>query len=66
MGKQIWVIDWEFIIDCGVKKIEEHYDVCGLGLPSPEYTGNMHILIKHKFSINEWLKPNNININELK
>lgn len=56
-GNQIWVIDWEYIIDHKPNNISEHYDLIGIGLPSPEKTNNMHIFHRHRTSIKNWLYP---------
>jgi len=64
-GSQIWVIDWEFIIKHEPNNILKHYDVTGVGLPSPFLSGNMNVFKNHKLSVVNWLKPIKLEIEEL-
>jgi thiamine kinase-like enzyme len=56
-GKQIWVIDWEYITEHHPKLLNEHYDITGKGEISPEQTYNMNLFHKDKNSLHNWLKP---------
>jgi thiamine kinase-like enzyme len=56
-GKQIWVIDWEYIINHSPNTISEHYDLTGEGEDSPEQTCKMNIFHKHHNSLSKWLYP---------
>ncbi len=63
-GKQIWVIDWEFICESNAKSIAEHYDVCGKGLHSPLKSDNMNVFHASPYGIMNWLKPVGISIKD--
>lgn len=56
-GKQIWVIDWEYVIKHNPRSIKEHYDLTGQGLKSPEETSNMNVFHRHKFSMLNCVSP---------
>jgi len=56
-GKQIWVIDWEYVIRHKPNTIQEHYDLTGIGLTSPEQTSNMNVFHRHKFSMLNCVSP---------
>jgi hypothetical protein len=56
-GNQIWVIDWEYIIQHNPKSILNHYDITGSGEKSPEQTCKMNVFHKHKESLHKWLMP---------
>jgi hypothetical protein len=54
-GEQIWVIDWDFMVEQRVCNIEEHYDLSGRGLESPAETGHMHLFKDHELALKNYL-----------
>lgn len=56
-GKQIWIIDWEYVTSHEPNTIQDHYDLTGVGLASPEETSNMNVFHKHKFSMLNCISP---------
>lgn len=62
--RQIWVIDWEFVIAHSPGKITDHYDLTGTGLESPMRTDNMNVFSTSSKSVMNWLKPTDISIND--
>jgi len=63
-GKQIWVIDWEYVIEHSPNTIQEHYDLTGMGLESPEETSNMNIFHQNKFSMINCMSPLPLNLED--
>lgn len=63
-GSQIWVIDWEYILEHNVTDIKDHYDLNGNIELSPESTNGMHILKETKRSLKSWLYPVSIKLDD--
>lgn len=58
--RQIWIIDWEYIIEHSPSSLLDHYDLTGQGEISPEKSNRMNIFNSHKYSVKNWLFPVNI------
>lgn len=65
-GNQIWVIDWEYIIEHKPKEITNHYDLTGTSAEQPEQTNGMNILSSNKRSLKSWLYPLTLELTDFK
>jgi hypothetical protein len=65
-GNQIWLIDWEFVCKNEIDDIVNHYDLTGIGLESPSYTNNAHLLKpSYQYScINDLIDPVHISLSD--